>query len=47
MSLAEVMGQVCGLVALGFCIAGFANKNDDRLEVRSCKVRYPEKTNRA
>ena len=33
MTLAEVLGQVCGLVALGFCIAGFANKNDDRLMV--------------
>ena len=33
MTLAEGLGQVCGLVALGFCIAGFANKNDDRLMV--------------
>lgn len=33
MSLATALGQVCGLVALGFCIAGFANKNDDRLMV--------------
>lgn len=33
MTLAEVLGQVCGLIALGFCIAGFANKNDDRLMV--------------
>ncbi|MBC7183189.1 MAG: YgjV family protein [Marinobacter sp.] len=33
MSLAEGLGQLCGLVALGFCIAGFANKNDDRLMV--------------
>lgn len=33
MSLAAVLGQICGLIALGFCIAGFANKNDDRLMV--------------
>ncbi|WP_297792590.1 YgjV family protein [uncultured Marinobacter sp.] len=33
MSLAVVLGQICGLIALGFCIAGFANKNDDRLMV--------------
>ena len=33
MTLAEGLGQVCGLIALGFCIAGFANKNDDRLMV--------------
>ncbi len=33
MTLAEGLGQFCGLVALGFCIAGFANKNDDRLMV--------------
>lgn len=33
MSVAEIMGQVCGLVALGFCLAGFANRNDDRLMV--------------
>lgn len=33
MSLAEGLGQLFGLVALGFCIAGFANKNDDRLLV--------------
>jgi hypothetical protein len=33
MTLAEGLGQLCGLVALGFCIAGFANKNDDRLMV--------------
>ncbi|AZT85617.1 YgjV family protein [Marinobacter sp. NP-4(2019)] len=33
LSLAAVLGQICGLIALGFCIAGFANKNDDRLMV--------------
>lgn len=33
MSLAAMLGQVCGLIALGFCVAGFANKNDDRLMV--------------
>lgn len=33
MSLATALGQVCGLVALGFCVAGFANRNDDRLMV--------------
>lgn len=33
MSLAQMLGQVAGLVALGFCIAGFANKDDDRLMV--------------
>ncbi|MGM0768390.1 MAG: YgjV family protein [Pseudomonadota bacterium] len=33
MSLAHLLGQFSGLIALGFCIAGFANKNDDRLMV--------------
>lgn len=33
LTLAETLGQICGLVALAFCIAGFANKNDDRLMV--------------
>ncbi|MGF2686865.1 YgjV family protein [Marinobacter sp. DUT-3] len=33
MSLAAMLGQVCGLIALGFCVAGFANRNDDRLMV--------------
>lgn len=33
LSLSALLGQICGLVALGFCIAGFANKNDDRLMV--------------
>lgn len=33
LTLAQMLGQVCGLVALGFCIAGFANRNDDRLMV--------------
>lgn len=32
-TLVETLGQICGLVALAFCIAGFANKNDDRLLV--------------
>lgn len=31
--MTSVLGQICGLVALGFCIVGFANKNDDRLMV--------------
>jgi len=29
----DILGQLFGLVALAFCIAGFANKNDDRLMV--------------
>jgi hypothetical protein len=33
MTLAQLLGQLAGLVALAFCIAGFANKNDDRLMV--------------
>ncbi|WP_431474367.1 YgjV family protein [Marinobacter sp. KM021] len=33
MPLSEILGQLFGLVALAFCIAGFANKNDDRLMV--------------
>ena len=33
LTLSQGLGQLCGLVALGFCIAGFANKNDDRLLV--------------
>lgn len=33
MTLAQMLGQVAGLFALAFCIAGFANKNDDRLMV--------------
>jgi hypothetical protein len=33
MTVAEMLGQFFGLVALAFCIAGFANKNDDRLMV--------------
>ncbi len=33
MTLSAALGQICGLIALGFCIAGFANKNDDRLMV--------------
>lgn len=33
MTLAEMLGQFFGLVALALCIAGFANKNDDRLMV--------------
>lgn len=33
MSLAEGLGQLCGLIALAFCVAGFANRNDDRLMV--------------
>ncbi|MBU2953013.1 YgjV family protein [Marinobacter sp. F3R08] len=33
LSLAQGLGQLCGLVALGFCIAGFSNRNDDRLMV--------------
>ncbi|GGC66129.1 YgjV family protein [Marinobacter halophilus] len=33
MPLTEVLGQIFGLVALGFCIAGFASKSDDRLMV--------------
>jgi len=33
MTLAQMLGQIAGLFALGFCIAGFANKNDDRLMV--------------
>ncbi len=33
LTIAEVLGQVFGLVALAFCIVGFANKNDDRLMV--------------
>lgn len=33
MPLSEILGQFFGLVALAFCIAGFANKNDDRLMV--------------
>jgi len=33
MTIAEMLGQFFGLVALAFCIAGFANKNDDRLMV--------------
>lgn len=33
LSLSEWLGQGFGLAALAFCIAGFANKNDDRLMV--------------
>src|SRR5690554_1079597 len=33
LTLSQGLGQLSGLVALGFCIAGFANKNDDRLMV--------------
>lgn len=33
MPLPHLLGQFCGLIALSFCIAGFANKNDDRLMV--------------
>jgi len=33
MTLAQLLGQLAGLVALAFCIAGFANRNDDRLMV--------------
>jgi hypothetical protein len=33
LSLTDSLGQLFGLVALAFCIAGFANKNDDRLMV--------------
>src|SRR5690554_4798265 len=33
LTLSQGLGQLCALVALGFCIAGFANKNDDRLMV--------------
>lgn len=31
--LREVAGQIVSLIALGFCIAGFASKQDDRLMV--------------
>ncbi|EMP54849.1 hypothetical protein MSNKSG1_13997 [Marinobacter santoriniensis NKSG1] len=33
MSTAEIFGQIFGVIALAFCIAGFANRNDDRLMV--------------
>lgn len=33
MPLTDILGQIFGLVALGFCIAGFASKSDDRLMV--------------
>ena len=33
LTLTTALGQLCGLVALGFCIAGFASKSDDRLLV--------------
>lgn len=33
MTMAEVLGQGFGLIALIFCIVGFANRNDDRLMV--------------
>ncbi|SFC12547.1 inner membrane protein [Marinospirillum celere] len=33
MTLTWVAGQLAGLVALGFCLAGFASKQDDRLLV--------------
>lgn len=31
MTMAEMAGQVVGLIALGFCIAGFASTRDERL----------------
>ncbi|PAV24752.1 hypothetical protein CF392_14580 [Tamilnaduibacter salinus] len=31
MTLSEMAGQVVGLIALGFCIAGFASTRDERL----------------
>lgn len=33
MSYSDMAGQVVSLIALGFCIAGFASKRDDRLMV--------------
>ena len=33
MSLTEMAGQAVSLIALGFCIVGFASKRDDRLMV--------------
>lgn len=33
MTYTELAGQVVSLIALGFCIAGFASKRDDRLMV--------------
>ncbi|WP_242634368.1 YgjV family protein [Marinobacter salicampi] len=33
MTYAEIAGQAVSLVALGFCVAGFASKQDDRLMV--------------
>jgi len=33
MSLTELAGQAVSLIALGFCIVGFASKRDDRLMV--------------
>jgi len=32
-SLTDLAGQIVSLIALGFCIAGFASKQDDRLMV--------------
>src|SRR5690554_3865995 len=31
LTLSQALGQLCGLVALAFCIAGFASEYDDRL----------------
>lgn len=33
MSFYEIAGQIVSLIALGFCVAGFASKHDDRLMV--------------
>jgi hypothetical protein len=53
MSYTALAGQIVSLIALGFCIVGFASKRDDRLMVlvtnfitiyrlTKMKRRYPE-----